>query len=249
MNAYGRIEVNLMPPELLPGPAVRYALLINVLICMVTVAFIMVDVYFGWIELDLEKENLAQTEAEALSRQYIEHDYNRLANMGEKLANYGRLVALASMDYVDMPVVLDRISRVVPDGVYLKSVFNQRAGSGNINMIVQLKSSNDDPRQMLNALNSFKQDDIFAKCFMPLAAFKEESLDELLTQVGVTWSVTGPEAPGSIISEQYDFEIHARLPRPLSGLQLPIELDDTPYFTSLSPPAAPPDEANGEEVR
>jgi hypothetical protein len=236
MNAYSRIEVNLLPPELLPGPAVRYALLINILICLVTATFIMVDVYFGWVALDLEKDNLAQTQAEVTSRAYIEHDYNRLAMMGDKLANYGRLVALASMDYIDMPVVLDRLSRIVPDGVYLDSVFNRRSGTGNINMVVQLKSSDNDPRQVINTLDRFKQDQIFAECFLPMAAFKEESLDELVKQVGINWSVTGPNTEGSLISEQYDFEIHARLNRPLLNLPLPTAMDDTLYFTNLMAP-------------
>jgi len=233
MNAYSRIEVNLLPPEMQPGPMVRYSLLINVALVMLTLAFILINLFLGWIRLDLAREDVAQLQEQVSANAYIENDYNRLADMGNMLSNYGRLVAYASLDYVDMPVVLNRLSVIIPDGVYLASVANSGSQDQNTNMVVQLKASHDDPALIIAALRSFKADTLFSECYLPTAVFGEEDLTNLLEQAGITWTVGGTDVTTNIISEQYNFEIHARLPRPLSGFALPIQVDNLPYFSSL----------------
>lgn len=233
MNTYGRIEINLLPPEMQPGPMVRYGLLINITISLLTLTFILLNLYFGYIKLDLIREDVEQLEGQAESLRYIENDYNRLASMGRQLSNYGRLVAYASLDYVEMPVVLDRMSRIIPDRVYLTRVFNVRSPDDNINMVAQLNTSDDNPQLLIDTLRNFKQDGIFSECYLPAAAFIEESLDDVLDQAGVTWAVDGPNVPQTVLAEQYEFEIHSRLPRPLQGLNLPMVVDNLDYFATL----------------
>lgn len=258
MNTYGRIDINLLPPEMQPGPMVRYGLLISVAVATLTVAFILINLYLGWVRLDLAREDLAQLQAQVDAQAYIEHDYNRLATMGDKLLQYGRLVAYASMDYVDMPVVLDRLSKVIPDGVYLASVSNQGRPGGNIDMVMALKSSANSPEQIIDTLRSFKKDSIFANCYLPTASYTEEGLDDLMQRSGISWSVEGPDIDSNVISKQFDFQIHSRLNQPLPGIDLPTQVDDLPYFESLGLDAGtsdqpaegqPPEGVTVEEVK
>ncbi|MBN2083443.1 hypothetical protein JW859_14705 [bacterium] len=260
MNSYGRLEINLLPPELLPGPVVRYAVLINVLIIFATLAVVIVNAYIGWTKLDLEKENSKALNAQIQAKRYIEEDYNRLEKIGNQLAAYGRLIALASMDYVDMPVVLDRLAKIMPDGVYIDSVYNRGSESGLINLEVNMKASQDDPRLVLATLRSMKKDEIFNNCYMPSAELKEESLEDLITQIGINWNATGPDINTSIYASQYEFSIHSRLPRPVGGSALPLLWDESGHFAALSGGAkrdgglpsedasAPPEGVTVEEV-
>lgn len=248
MNRYSRLEINLLPREMLPGPAVRYALMVNILICLAALAYILVDAGMTWQWLQSKAEERDVLESRVTRQIGILEDYERLDGMNRRLTRYGRLIALASYDYVDMPVILTRLAEIIPDGVYLDSVHNRGADAGAIRLSTVLKTSKQDPQQVLSTLRAFKTDSIFADCYMPNAAYKEEALDELMERVGVTWSVSGPEAPGSIIAYQYDFEIQAALPRPLIGLNLPVEYDDTVYFTRLrlGPAGSPPTDAPGQ---
>jgi len=250
MNAYSRIEVNLLPPEMQPGPMVRYSFLINVAISLLTLTFILLNLYLGWVKLDLAREDVEQLDEQVRSNAYIEDDYNRLAIMGDKLSRYGRLVAYASLDYVEMPVLLNRLAKIIPDGVYLSNVSNDRAADKSVTMIIQLKSSSDDPELIVQTLKNFKADGIFTECYLPEAIFQEEALDELLIQAGINWSVGGPGISSNVIANQYDFEIRARLPRPFTGLNLPPRVDDLPYFSSLgleSSTALPPADSQTPE--
>jgi hypothetical protein len=258
MNAYSRIEVNLLPPEMQPGPMVRYSLLINVALVLLTLAFILINLFLGWIRLDLAREDVEQLQAQVKANAYIENDYNRLAEMGNKLSNYGRLVAYASLDYVDMPVVLNRLSAIIPDGVYLARVSNGSTQNNNsTSMVIQLKASHDDPALLIAALRNFKADSLFSECYLPTAAYGEQDLSAMLDQAGITWAVDGPDVTTNIVSGQYDFEIHARLPRPLPGLSLPTQVDHLPYFSSLglesntldSATGQPPEDVTIEEVQ
>src|SRR4030042_651407 len=106
MSNYGRIEINLLPPELLPGPAVRFGLLIRVLIVMMALAFIAVDSYYGFIRLGLERGNREGLEREKAGLVQGAADYDALASFGEKISRYGRLVALASTDYAELQLLL-----------------------------------------------------------------------------------------------------------------------------------------------
>jgi hypothetical protein len=130
-------------------------------------------------------------------------------------------------------VVLDRLSKIIPDGVYLANVANQSAASGNIDLVVSLKSSDNTPGQIIETLSNFKQDSIFANCYLPAASYAEESLTDLMQRSGITWNIGGPDAPGNIVAQQFDFQIHSRLERPLPGINLPAQVDDLSYFDSL----------------
>ena len=248
MNSYSRLEVNLLPPEMLPGPAVRYALMVNILICLVALAYILVDAGISWQRLQSRIEARRVLEAEVSSQAHIINDFERLEGMNRRLSRYGRLIALASFDYVDMPVILARLAEIIPEGVYLDTVYNRGADAGAIRLSTVLKTSKRDPGQLLATLKAYKADSIFQDCYMPSATFREEALDELMERVGISWSVSGPKAPGSVIAEQYEFEILAALPRPLVGLNLPIRRDDTVYFTRLrmGPTADVADEEAGQ---
>jgi len=256
MNNYSRLEINLLPPELLPGPTVRYALLINIMIILLTVTFIGLSTYLHWLMLNLAKEEKAGLEAQLSAKAGIVADYERLNNIGVSIDRYGRLIALASDDYVEMPVILDRIAKLLPDEVFLFRVSNNRTeGKGSpVVLGVQLTASDNDPTLMIETLKAFKGDPMFAECFMPIAEYNEVSLDELQVRYGLDWSVTGPDVPMQVVGKHYDFEIHSLLSRPLPIDGVPVGRDSTQAFVANpvigEEEAAPADEpaAQGEDT-
>jgi hypothetical protein len=249
MSSYRGIEINLLPPELMPGPAVRFTPLINLTIILIAVAYIAVDAFIGWNRLQLARSDLADLEQRRRAKARVLADYDRLSNFGERVNRYGRLVAMASTDYVEMPVVLNRLAQIVPDGVFLESVTNTRAATrgGDVRLVVVLKASRKDPRLALETLEAFKADAIFADCFMPAVYYEEESLRELMEARGIDWDASGPTVPTSIAADQYAIEIHATLPRPLTGIGLPLTFDATHQFAHLASPALPAEDAAAVE--
>ena len=59
--SYRRIEVNLLPPELQPGPAVRSALLINIALILATLFTIGLSAAFGAYTYAQNVEGIAAT--------------------------------------------------------------------------------------------------------------------------------------------------------------------------------------------
>lgn len=241
--SYGRLEINLLPAELLPGPTVRYSLLLNVLLITVVVAYIVIDAYMGWLKLQSAQDERASLDAQKVAKIHILNDYNELVTLSEKIARHGRLIAMASTDYVDMPVLLDRIAHILPDGVYIESVTNQRTNvrGGPVNLSIALKSSRQDADLVVTTLRAFKQDELFSNCFMAGTNAEEESLKPLMEKQGLNWDASGPLVPSNIIADQYLIHISATLLRPLGGIDLPASYDETAQLASLDKPSVAPE--------
>jgi Tfp pilus assembly protein PilN len=253
--SYNRIEINLLPPELRPGPAVRYALVINFLVIAVTIAYLAVDSLFGMSRITSLHEDKTAVEQQIRDGQQVVADHQRLVLIHQAIVDYGKLIGMASANYVDMPVVLDRLARVMPDGVYLRSISNDKAAEqpGGANLVISLSASRRDPALLLETLRAFKGDPVFENCYMRFARFQEESLDQFLQRVGVNWSTTGPGIDDTLLAEQFEFDIHTRISTPIADLGLPVVQDDSVYFAEASlesPPREPraEDEAGPVEV-
>ena len=234
--SYGRIEINLLPPEMAPGPAIRYALLINFAVIAVLVIFIVVDSFVGFTKLANAKDEQKALQAQVDAGRQTLQDYQNLVKIRDSIDNYGRLITLASADYVDMPVILDRLSRIVPDGVYVERVTNDRsAGAAPITKItVSLQASRRDPQLLLDTLSAFKADEMFADCFMPNANMEERTMEDVLKRAKLDWTTSGPDLATNIVAPQYSFEIQANVPRALLTPALPVVSDDTSYFAGFS---------------
>lgn len=246
--SYNRLEINLLPPELRPGPAVRYALVVNFFVIAVTIAYLAVDSLFGMSRITSLHEDKTAVEQQIRDGQQVVTDHQRLVLIHQAIIDYGKLIGMASANYVDMPVVLDRLARVMPDGVYLRSVSNDKAAQepGGANLIISLSASRRDPALLLETLRAFKADPVFQNCYMRFVHFQEESLDQFLERIGVSWSTTGPGIDETLLAEQFEFDIHTRIATPIADLGLPVIQDDSVYYAeaSLEPP---PTEAGAED--
>jgi hypothetical protein len=234
--SYGRIDVNLLPPELQPGPAVRYAVILNVLIIACTVAYIALDSVYGLAMLSYARQERTGLRDQVEKSKAVIADYDKLVNIKDKLERYGRLVGLASADYVDMPVLLDRVSRILPDGVYIDRVTNDN-GPGAIGktvVVFGLRTSRRDPQLVLDTLRAFKHDALFTDCYMPTLNYEEMALQELMQRNQVKWTVAGPDVPENINAQEFSFEIRASVTRKLENLGLPITADDSALFAGFA---------------
>jgi hypothetical protein len=76
--SYERIEVNLLPPELQPGPAVRYGLMINIALIAGVITFIVLDLIvnsYRLSELIAQNKELEKSKA---NLQTATTDYDKL---------------------------------------------------------------------------------------------------------------------------------------------------------------------------
>jgi hypothetical protein len=245
---YHRLDINLLPSELQPGPAVRYALIANFAILAVTIAYLALDSTTGWLALaQARSERTRLTEQRDAGAQVIS-DYNQLVGIRDKVQNYIRLVGMTSTDYVDLPVVLDRVSKILPEGVYLERVATDGSTpeTSGIEVLFALRSAQRDPDLVLRTLNAFKQDNLLANCYMPVLDAEEQPLADLLLQSGINWSVTGLEETDTQTLPQFRFEIRALVERNFAGITLPVLQDDSAFLAQVNMPtgaigaAAPP---------
>lgn len=241
--SYGRLEINLLPTELLPGPTVRYPMLLNVFLIAALIAYIVIDAYIGWIKLQSAQDARASLEVQKEAKVQVLNDYNELVTLSERISRHGRLIAMASTDYIDMPVLLDRIAHILPDSVYIESVTNQRTNvrGGPVNLDIALKSSRQDADLVVTTLRAFKQDELFSNCFMAGTNAEEESLKPLMEKHDINWDASGPLVPSNIVADQYLIHINATLTRPLGGIDLPASYDETAQLANLDRPSVAPE--------
>ncbi len=230
--SYGRLEINLLPPELQPGPAVRYSILINFALIAGLLAFISLDVFLSMARITMLNKNIRDLKAQVEQRQQVEQDYNDLVLIRTEIQHFGEIVGLASARYADMPVVLDRISRLLPEGVYVSSVTNSRAPSSTTaaNVIITLLTAKPDPRLMQQTLETFKRDAILSNCYLSRATAAPQALDEYLKQIDISWSATGPDYNDIASADEYEFEISVTITQPLIIGGLPVVYDVSRYF-------------------
>lgn len=236
--SYGRVEINLLPMELRPGPVVRYAVLISFALIAGAIAFISVDSVVSLARLAMLRSSIKTLTEQTEKRAQVEADYNSLIDIQTQISRYGQIIGLASARYADMPVVLDRISQLLPEGVYIDSVTNNRSASAtvNANVMTTLATSRPDPRLIQQALEAFKRDQILSNCYLSRVAFGPQVMDQFLKSINVTWRMSGaiyeePPKPG-----QYEFDIRVDLDAPLAISGLPVVSDASKYFAEFKVP-------------
>jgi hypothetical protein len=233
--SYGRLEINLLPPEFRPGPAVRAMPLINFALIAGTLMAIVVSVSSSLYSIALLKSQNKEYEAQIATQASTKKNYDTLMKIKDQVQQYGRIVSLASAEYVEVPVLLDRISRLLPDGVYLRDVGNRRGSRTTSGTIIRigLTASRQDPQLLISTLNAFKADPIFADCYMSLAESKESPLGAVLTANGITWQASGPELNPQPMTDEIDFEVQARIQSPVTINGVPVAQDFSSYLTSI----------------
>ena len=236
--SYGRVEINLLPMELRPGPVVRYAVLISFALIAGAIAFISVDSVVSLARLAMLRSSIKDLTEQTQKRAQVEADYNSLIDIQTQISKYGQIIGLASARYADMPVVLDRISQLLPEGVYISSVTNNRSAAAtvNANVMATLATAKPDPRLIQQALESFKRDQILKDCYLSRVAFGPQVMDQFLKNINVTWRMSGavyeePERLG-----QYEFDIRVNLEAPLTISGLPVIYDASKYFSEFKVP-------------
>jgi len=235
MMSYGRLEINLLPPEFRPGPAVRALPLINFALITGTLMAIVVGVSSSLINIAVLRSQNKDYEAQIVQQASVKSNYQTLQGIKEAVQQYGRIVSLASADYVEVPVLLDRISRLLPEGVYLRDVGNRRGSRTTSGTIVRvgLTASKTDPQLLIRTLTAFKKDPIFSDCYMSLAESKESPLGQVLVANGINWTVSGPNINAQPLTEELEFEIQARILSPVSIDGVPVSQDFSSYLTSI----------------
>lgn len=234
---YRRLDINLLPPEMQPGPVVRYAVIINTILIGLTVAFLVVDSFLGVTTMASLKRDIDTKQDQIRSKAGIVSDYNELTKIQDHVDSIGRLINLASADYIDIPVIMDRISKLLPAGVYLDSVTTERRAVGALDatLRINLSSSRPDTDLVTKTFDAFKADDIIGDCYMPTAEMKEGPIDQVIEGAGVTWLASGPDVPDYKSVKLYTFTIQSTLHPPVVPTNIATSLDNTEYYKVPAP--------------
>ena len=249
-NMYNRIEVNLLPPEMRPRPAVRYTSLINAAVITLTLVFIVFNVYFNVMEIISGRQESQRLDVEIKRREPIRQDYLELKQIEDDLLNYGRIITMASADYVDLPVVLARLSALLPDGVYLSRVTNygSRNAGAQVEISVVLRCAERNEQLLLETLTNLKNEPVTADCYMRSADLTEIQLTAVQDMFDVAWEVSQPESGDPAANQEYEFELLVRLDRVLPPDGLITVADESEFFRGFALNPLPPAEDSGTEV-
>jgi hypothetical protein len=247
---YSRIEINLLPPELRPRPAIRYTALVNAAIIAITLVFIGLSVYSSLAKLKGLQQQQKSLEAQIEERKPVRQDYESLTQIEADLGNYGRIISMASADYVDMPVVMARLAQLLPDGVYLSRVTNQ--GSKNRGAAVQLgvtlRSARCDTQLLIQTLTNLKHDPIMCDCYMRNADTTELQLTSLQDLTKAKWEVSTPAGGNPAVSQEYEFDLVVNISRVLPSDGLTAVADESGFFKGFELKQVPNQE-NGEAAQ
>ncbi len=244
--SYRRIEVNLLPPELQPGPAIRSALIINITLILGTAFAILLtaalSIYrYAQYETDIEKTT--QSIANLAS---VKEGYQQLQKIDAAVHNYGAIVGIATTDYIDLPVLLSHLSNILPDEVYLVNVSNTRAGNTTAYSVLDpnratfismtLRSSRKDLGLILRTLERLKQDEVFANCVLTNAELDSEDLLDLSEALGMEIMFDLPSS-ADVPQEYnfYEFVIRAEVTRPLVDTGSRVLDDQLELFKASKP--------------
>jgi hypothetical protein len=134
--------------------------------------------------------------------------------------------------------VLDRVSRLLPEGVYISTVTNTRSNSAttNANVAVTLATAKPDPRLMQQALEAFKRDQILKNCYLSRVEYSPQVMDQFLKQINVNWRTSGVSFEEPSSAGQYEFDIRVELNAPMAISGLPVIYDASKYFTEFKVP-------------
>ena len=234
--SYNRVEINLLPPEFQPGPVVRYSLLINFVLIAGAITFIALNsVLYFWRLSDLHNQIKTLEQQKAAKESYVK-DYQDLLSIQNQIGSYGRMICLTSSFYIDLPVVLDRVAKLIPDGVYLESISSARQSqtSTSSKVTIELNTSQRDPKLMEQTLRAFKSDPLLRECYMSSAEYKQQDITQLAAKHDVSWSAAGTEIDDgdSASSQPGSSSLASICPRPSARAILPL-------FNSVRPPFLP----------
>ncbi len=172
-----------------------------------------------------------------------------LASWGMQGRDFFRMMENDSADYIDLPVVLARLSALLPDGVYLSQVTNQgsRSRGSEIELAVVLRSASRDEHLLLQTLTNLKNDPIMANCYMRTADLTEFQLSSLQDLYQARWEVTTPHDGDPMQNQEYEFELMVRVDRVLPADGLSTTADESEFFKGFTLQAVPaaPEAAGG----
>ncbi len=131
-----------------------------------------------------------------------------------------------------MPVLMERITKLLPPGVYAESISLQRGNVGSLSSSISatLFTSRPDPALVIDTMNAFKADDVVGDCYMRFAEFTLTDLEQLLTKAGINWDVSGPDIEAYDSTEAFSFEIYSTIYPPVETSSLAASTDKTEYF-------------------
>ncbi len=246
MNSnYSRIQINLLPSELKPGPSVRFGVLLGFLCISAVLAYVMIDSVISLNRMAYYKESNAELKKQIEQRQVDEKFYNELISIKDSVDSYGRLISMASVDYVEMPLIMERMSGLLPDGVFLRAVSNDKPAEGSNYVVLRflLSAAKDDPALLTRTLQAFKNDKYLHDCYMSDAEMREEGLQDRLEQFGIKWNASQSQDEGpQLMANLIEFEVQARVTRPLDTEGLARTLDNSSKLTEITFKIPPPKE-------
>jgi hypothetical protein len=244
--SYRRIEINLLPPELQPGPVVRSALIINITMILGTFFAIVLTASLSLYRYMQYIDDIAKTTQSIKSLESVREGYQQLQRIDAAVLNYGKVIGIASTDYIDMPVLLSHLSNIIPSGVYLTSVTNARAG--NVTAVTVLdpnrstfvsmgfNTSKHDVGQIISTLSALKADPVFSNCVLTNARLSSEQLIELSTALGMDVTFDLPLSEST--SEEYnffEFIIRAEVRRPINDSGMRVVSENLELFKANKP--------------
>jgi hypothetical protein len=236
---YQRLEVNLLPPELAPPPPVRLAWIINAALILFGLGFIAVHFFGTMIAISAVKKDISEKDTIIASQKPDLDTYNRLEEIRMHTEGRGKLVGMASSSYVEYPVVLERISRIVPPGVYLVEA-TSASGKGGSDMRLQFRASRNDPALLSATLEAFKVNPMFRDTFMRTADYEQEPLGELADAFNIPYGYSNPDSDELFVMDEFAFEIHTKVNSPVAPDDLVLVVDRSDLMTEfevLSNPA------------
>jgi Tfp pilus assembly protein PilN len=244
MSTYRNIEINLLPPELQPPPTVRTAVILNIAIVLGVLAYMAVSTVKTFNDIRLQQQQIRDNEQLIQSKQPVVEMYTELSEIREKVDRYGRLVSLASVDYIDVPVLLDRLAKIIPAGVYLNSVSNDKSSPNARTTVVQvsLLTTKDDSALMQATMDAFKKDSIFHDSYMRSAEMRKVTLIDQMASFKIDWSASGPDVPNTIDVTKYEFIVMANVPKLVDAVGLPVSHDRSIYLADVKFKTPPPPE-------
>jgi hypothetical protein len=233
MNNYQRLEINLLPPEMAPSPAVRGSVVFIWAIVALTAVLIGTHASVKLAEVNKLKADNKKLEQDILQNKPFEDEYIALNEIRENTEGRGKLVGMTTATYIEYPIVMDRVARILPDGVYLIKAGSAGSG-GSQELDLEFRTATADPSYVPRTLEAFKTSSMFSEAYLRTSDFQPQPLDELKNIFGVNYSFQGPGSEDSQAVDGYDFEIRAFIQRPMEVDDLPTVLDNSDYMTQFS---------------
>jgi hypothetical protein len=245
MNNYQRLEVNLLPPEMAPSPAVRGTVVISWIIGLATLLIIGINAFWSMQTISSMNRKVSDQKAELAKDKPIEDTYLALKDIRDHTEGRGKLVGMASASYVEFPVLMDRVARLLPEGVYLVTA-SSSGKSGASALDLTFKTATNDHSLAPRTLEAFNTCSLFSGASLRSEDFDQTSIGDVKKALGIDYDYSSPTITDSDTLPGYSFEIVANISSPVDVEDLPVTMDNSDYmtqFTLASDPNAVPDKA------